>query len=736
MKKLFIWSLLVCAWLPSVAQFSEVKLAEELMLRLRFADAHPIWAELATTIPIEDPNFIIWSREAAQSAYRADWIDRAIDWNTRLLNTGLAEAGDWMRQLELLQLANQHNSMAGVLDSAMVAFPDHMGLLVWEFEAPLMLELLKDTSMYLVEALRPDSKAEEFAAFPYDSGLVYVSTAFNSGFLAQKDGWTGQNFTEISEIKDPDHPYQKFTWFEQIRNRDLFMDLGRTNTHDGPVAFDRDEDFAVLTRNQTTWDTLSKVMHSCLKMDLYWKRPDGWEPAPSWPWNDRKHSSGHGVFDLQDDLVFASDRPGGFGGSDIYRSKWKDGEWGEPVNLGPVVNSTGDEMFPFISETGALYFASNGWIGAGGLDIFMHDEGSSTRVRPGFPINTHADDFAFYFNETTGTGWMSSNRTESRDAIYEVTGPAMVTELEVELLACNGSPMAEAVVMVKDLAYGGLRTYQTDENGVCTVLGRIGREYSFSCAPLPGMENPPQIRYLVNDQKSQRVTIDLNYAIQSNRVTVVDEAEQPLPQVLLVFEEKNGRKHNYSTDGLGEFEWSQEGSEEYWLVRASLINYEEGYQEFDAPPAGCNLAVDKRIVLKSLRELDELIDLDLILYDLDKAFLRPKGKLELDKLVKYMRKNPEFKVELSSHTDCRNTPSYNIDLSQRRSESCVRYIIASGISGNRIIAMGYGETQLVNSCSDFNLCGCPALEVATDCDVCSEEEHEQNRRTDLRLLAD
>ena len=109
----------------------------------------------------------------------------------------------------------------------------------------------------------------------------------------------------------------------------------------------------------------------------------------------------------------------------------------------------------------------------------------------------------------------------------------------------------------------------------------------------------------------------------------------------------------------------------------------------------------------------------MILYDYDKWNLRAESIVELDKLVKYMKSN-NLKVELSSHTDSRGNDEYNERLSQNRSESCVNYIISKGISPSRIIAKGYGEYRLKNKCGN---------------DVeCTEEEHQLNRRTELRII--
>jgi L-rhamnose mutarotase len=116
---------------------------------------------------------------------------------------------------------------------------------------------------------------------------------------------------------------------------------------------------------------------------------------------------------------------------------------------------------------------------------------------------------------------------------------------------------------------------------------------------------------------------------------------------------------------------------------------------------------------------EDWINLGLILYDFDLFNLRPEGKLELDKLVRYMKQHPDVFVELQSHTDSRGTYEYNIWLAEQRSQSCVNYIISNGISSSQIIPKGYGERRLKNSCNDFT--------------VCTEDEHQENRRTELHI---
>lgn len=119
-------------------------------------------------------------------------------------------------------------------------------------------------------------------------------------------------------------------------------------------------------------------------------------------------------------------------------------------------------------------------------------------------------------------------------------------------------------------------------------------------------------------------------------------------------------------------------------------------------------------------EVGQKFTMENIFYDFDKWNILPESEVELDKLVKIMKDNPEWEVELGSHTDSRGSDAYNEVLSQKRSDSAVSYIVSNGISKERIIAKGYGETQLVNRCDD-------GVE-------CSEKEHRKNRRTEFKIL--
>ena len=130
-------------------------------------------------------------------------------------------------------------------------------------------------------------------------------------------------------------------------------------------------------------------------------------------------------------------------------------------------------------------------------------------------------------------------------------------------------------------------------------------------------------------------------------------------------------------------------------------------------------AMDNRDLLLGKYAVDQIFRLENIYYDFDKWNIRSDAAVELDKVVAFLNDNPDITVELGSHTDSRGSFKYNERLSDRRATSAVEYIIKTGISNKRITAKGYGETQLVNRCSDGV--------------QCTDQEHQDNRRTEVKI---
>jgi outer membrane protein OmpA-like peptidoglycan-associated protein len=136
-------------------------------------------------------------------------------------------------------------------------------------------------------------------------------------------------------------------------------------------------------------------------------------------------------------------------------------------------------------------------------------------------------------------------------------------------------------------------------------------------------------------------------------------------------------------------------------------------------PATISVVIELERVTKGVA-----IKVENIYYDLDKWFIRPDAAKELDKLVKILLDNPTIEIELSSHTDCRATIKYNATLSSKRAQSAVDYIASRGVSINRMVAAGYGESHLINKCACEDKIVVP----------CTDEEHQENRRTEFKIL--
>jgi len=265
----------------------------------------------------------------------------------------------------------------------------------------------------------------DFSPIPYKNGVIFSTTRKNSKPKEIIDSWTDDNFSDLfySEYSEEMNEFKKPIPLKGDLNKQF---------HDGVATFDPSGMMMFFTRNNKNGKSKSK--DGLIDLKIYSAIYDGkyWANVTELPFNSNEFTSCHPT--LSDDgkrLYFASNRPGGFGGLDIYVSESKGGLWHDPINLGPTVNSAGNEIFPVIHDNGNLYYSSNGHKGLGGLDIFKasktdsKDETSWTiRENLGTPFNSLKDDFGFVLvNDGTHTGFLTSNREggEGKDDIYTWT---------------------------------------------------------------------------------------------------------------------------------------------------------------------------------------------------------------------------------------------------------------------------------------------------------------------------
>ena len=388
--------------------------------------------------------------------------------------------------------------------------------------------------------------------------------------------------------------------------------------------------------------------------------------------NTKYHESSASLSPDGRKLYFVSDKPGGYGGRDIYVSELdKKGNWGPAQLLPSTINTPLDEEAVFIHPDGkTLYFSSKGHNTMGGYDIFktVFENGQWSKPENlGYPINTAGDDVFFSISASGRHGYYSSARPGGfgDQDLYVITvlgaEKQMVNNSDDNLLAWKTQAITETVIEeVIDI-----------ETASLTLLkGRILDEVTLQ---------PVEAKILLSDidKNEDLATFTSNSATGRYLVS--------LP---------SGKNYGIAVSADG------------YLFHSENFNIPEkaAYQEIEKDIYLKKIAVGSSIVLKN------------IFFDFNQATLRPESKNELDRLVTLMNDMPSLKIEISGHTDNIGSAQYNKTLSERRAKSVVDYLIENGISPNRLTYKGYG----------FDM---PIAPNDTD------EGRQQNRRTEFKIIS-
>lgn len=449
-------------------------------------------------------------------------------------------------------------------------------------------------------------------------------------------------------------------------------------------------------------------------------------------------------------MYFVSERPGGYGGRDIYRIvRLPNGEWSKAQNMGPTINTPYDEDSPYIDiNNKTLYFGSNGPKSMGGFDIFVSfkdDEGVwSDPVNLGTPINSTGDDL-FYTTTIDGLrGYLTSFRKGGfgEKDIYEVQndylGNYPYSTLQGSFLSNNNSVTITDEMSVKlvcptcDLEKNKSSDLRIKNGGYFAVLERC-KDYTIEHYDADGtLLNSETFTTLCNSENEE---LEKNFRMGDYAIEMAvlnDKDFTPITGAIveMINPEDGTVVKTYTTtkDGLrieDLLEGKQPGDRIHYDIK---ISSHPGFftQTFVLDTIlGTDGTLNLEYLLKEkVVGADISIAINPIYFDLDKSNIRPDAAIELDKIVKIMNDNPEMKIELGSHTDCRASKSYNMRLSSRRAISSAKYIKARITNPERIYGKGYGESQLLNGCE------CEGT-VKSDC---SDEEHQLNRRTEFRIV--
>ncbi len=586
------------------------------------------------------------------------------------------------------------------------------------------IEKILSEERYEIKEVDFNSEQSDFGAFIINNDLVFASAREIDYIIRRKYAWKETPYLNLFKVKLKDDGYSKV----DIYSTDL-----KSIYHDGPIHYNADANELFLTRNNVN-GILPKheedgINH--LKLMISYKKEDGsWGKPEDLPFNSDKFSTGHACISKDGKILyFASDRPGGKGGSDIWYVKRLVEGWSEPMNMGSEINTEGDEMFPFFDLEDRLYFSSDGHLGLGGLDLFIaiKSNGSYKVKNMGYPINSQKDDFSLYLSSDGINGYFASNREGGKgdDDIYRfkiLKGVNFKKQITSKLInKYTGNILKNKPVRILDKKGNLLAELVTNQNGlISTEVEENVNEISFSVNDEEYFPYEESVELKSNTTEHEiALTPRPFYGIYGNVFLLPDMT--PIPEVTLSIEPNGGEKTEITSDQEGNFKVKLEPNTNYDLVFKKQLFFTKrvSYSTVGRDTGYVNLNEFMELEMEEA-EVGKSIEIQ-ILYDLGKWDIRTDAAKELDDMIQFLYDNPTIKIELGSHTDARGSASSNQVLSQRRAESAVKYMVERGINADRIIAKGYGETRLKNRCADGVRC--------------SEEEHQANRRSEVTIVA-
>ena len=535
------------------------------------------------------------------------------------------EADNWLKTFKELQSEDSRSIVLG--------------------DISLYEELSSMEKVYVqVTNLDINTEFSDFGSFEHNGKLFFASARTVADSKSNKKySWNDEPFLDIyqADVKD--------TNGEKALSNVNLINADRVNTdfHEASVAVTNDGKTIYFTRdNVNKRNRLSYDKDGTTHLKIYKASLDNgnWADIEELPFNDDVFSTGHPTLSVDNKILyFVSDREhvDALGQTDIYVVDINhDGTYSAPQNLGPNVNTEGREMFPYIAEDNTLYFSSDGYINLGLLDIYKSNIITDANAKPenmGAPFNSGADDFAFFINTDTETGYFSSNREggKGNDDIYSF-----------------------AAFECKQTVTGVARDSKTQQ-------------------PLDG------------------VTIQ-----------IINEAGKIIQEVI--------------TAADGAYAYEVECNKRY-SIKGSKPDYKDDVKQMIAGSEN-NFEHKVDLSLVPLIDYDQIV-INPIFFDFDKSNIRTDAKYELENIVSVMREHPEMHIYIESHTDSRGRDKYNMKLSDRRAKSTRDYLLSRNIAPERIeSAIGYGESQLLNECSNGV--------------KCSKEKHQKNRRSYFYIVKD
>lgn len=600
-----------------------------------------------------------------------------------------------------------------------------------------LAELKKDSSNYTLNRLAINSEENDFSPYVLQNEVYFLSSRRNTSFSGRRYGWDNSYFLDV---------YKGYIEGNTVKNEHSVAEGLKTKYHEGPMCFSKDGNTQFISRNNYTNKKLKKGKDNKVNIKIYSRKKEGekWGDWVEFPFNSDEYSCEHPTLSSDGKtLYFSSDMPGTYGSLDIWTTTLENGNWTKPKNLGQTVNSEGREAFPMLFEDEVLFFASDGKVGLGGLDVYYTVTGSDDYFEAqnlGYPVNTAYDDFGFFATSST-TGYFSTNRNkDTKDDIYSFVCKRPIISSAIDLLVLDKESkqvLANANIALIDETGKPAYEGKTNEKGEIKFNVIPGKGYKVKSnkdgykesvgvlkeediAALAGKKKEVLLEKKIIGLLGLIADADDLSPIEGVKVTITDAFTQKIFMEFTTNKEGDFR-HIYKDKKVGDdLSYVIKMEKEGYITKIQPVDItikKEGYVLLH------DYLNTKMYKIKLGADLGKMIDLRPIYFDLGKFTIRPDAAAELNKIVELMKQNPSINIELGSHTDCRGSAASNLSLSDKRAKSSAAYIVSKGIPKTRIAGKGYGESKLVNDCK----CEGPVKPT------CGEDVHAQNRRTEFKI---
>jgi len=583
-------------------------------------------------------------------------------------------------------------------------------------------DLWSDSLKYRMHILGINSELETFGVIPYEDKYLFSSGKVNDDFCVKADK-KKDIYLDIYEcILDEN---EQFT--EAVRLKEPV----NTKYHDGPMFYDENSQIMYITRNNMKGNRPIKNKKGDIILKIYTTEliEGEWSEVEELSLNSEEYSTGHPCLSSDGNILyFISNRPEGYGGTDIYKSYWDVDHWGEPINLGSNVNTEGNEMFPYVSKEGIIYFASDGHAGLGGLDNFMCEpwgDNWSIAYNLGSPINTNFDDFSLLFVPGDEIGFFSSNRSgkgfgdvyffKQIDIIEQQLAGKLILDTDEDLTLKNQKIRVVYAGKEEEILIG------LDSIDMFKLKIFNDQKVEFYMADTSLFMSDKIVAYNA-PSKFYDPAIDLGVFVIRTRKQINDEqlaskVQEDIQNLISEMDDLAINTEKMTKERLEKIEASilnLEQLEDDSLMKQLMalrerltylenLIYEKEYIVYDDT---------EMFVLK--KEIDDL-NINKVYFGFDSFVITAKASTILDSVYFHMTKNPSWKIEIDTHTDSRGSAVYNRYLSEERANSVRRYLKRNGITNERILLRWHGENDLVATKE-------------------TEDAHRLNRRAEFRYL--